>query len=76
MDYEKNFALPVTSVGQEYYKRPLWAHNFCVHDNVTDDVIRFLYAERYGAKGPNEVLSCLNQYIAELPPTEKAAHIC
>lgn len=75
MDYEKNFALPSTSVGQEYYKRQLWVHNFCIHDNVTDDVRMFLYAEHYAAKGPNEVLSCLNQYIAELPSTVKKLHI-
>ena len=44
MDYQKNLPLPLTGVSQEYYKRQLWIHNFCIHDNVTNDATMFLYA--------------------------------
>ena len=71
MDYEKNLPLPLTGVGQEYYKRQLWIHNFCIHDNVNDRATMFLYAEHYAAKGPNEVISLLDYYISSLPPTIK-----
>ena len=30
MDYERNLPLPLTGIGQEYYKRQLWVHNFCI----------------------------------------------
>ena len=52
MDYQKNLPLPLTGISQEYYKRQLWIHNFCIHDNVTNDATMFLYAEHYAKKGP------------------------
>lgn len=69
MDYEKNLPLPLTGIGQEYYKRQLWIHNFCIHNTVTDTANMYVYAEHYAAKGPNEVISCLDHYISKLPPT-------
>ena len=36
MDFQKNIPLPLTGVWQEYYKRQLWVHNFCIHDIVQD----------------------------------------
>ena len=34
MDYQKNMPLLLTGVSQEYHKRQLWIHNFCIHDTV------------------------------------------
>ena len=75
MDYQKNLPLPLTGVSQEYYKRQLWIHNLCIHDNVTNDATMFLYAEHYAKKRPNEVISCLNYYFDGLPPTICKVHI-
>ena len=75
MDYQKNLPLPLTGISQEYYKRQLWIHNFCIHDNVTNDATTFLYAEHYAKKGPNEVISCLNYYFDGLPTSISKVHI-
>ena len=75
MDFQKNLPLPVTNVSVEYYKRQLWVHNFCMHDNVNESATMFLYAENFAAKGPNEVLSCLEFYISMLDPGINKLHI-
>lgn len=70
LDYEKNLPLPLTGVGQEYYKRQLWLHNLCVHSMVMDHApYMYLYAEHYAGKGSNDVISCLDHYICHLPET-------
>ena len=46
-DYQKNLPLPLTSVSQEYYKRQLWLHNLCIHNNVTNHPTMFVYAEHF-----------------------------
>ena len=69
MDYEKNLPLPLTGVGQEYYKRQLWLHNLCIHSTVENQATMYVYAEHYAGKGANEVISCLDHYITQLPPT-------
>ena len=75
IDYQKNLPLPLTGLSQEYYKRQLWIHNFCIHDNVTNDATMFLYAEHYAKKGPNEVISCLNYYFDGLSTSISKVHI-
>ena len=75
IDYQKNSPLPLTGVSQEYCKRQLWIHNFCIHDNVTNDATMFLYAEHYVKKGPNEVISRLNYYFDGLPTSISKVHI-
>ena len=50
MDYQKNLPLLLTGISQEYYKRQLWIHNFCIHDNVTNDATMFLYTQHYAKK--------------------------
>ena len=67
IDYQKNLTLPLIGVSQEYCKRQLWIHNFCIHDNATSDATMFFYAKHYAKKGPNEVILCLNYYFDGLP---------
>lgn len=68
MDFEKNLPLPLTGIGQEYYKRQLWLHNLCIHSMVRDQApFMYLYAEHYAGKGPNDVIACLDHYIKQLP---------
>ena len=71
----KNLPLPLTGIGQEYYKRQLWLHNFCIHDTVQEKATMYLYGEHYAAKGPNDVISCLNHYVSTLPASVKELHI-
>ena len=46
MDYQKNLPLPLTGVGQEYFKRQLWIHNFCIHDMANDTATMKLLRRR------------------------------
>ena len=75
MNFQKNLPLPLTNIGQEYYKRQLWLHNFCIHDNVNNHAWMFLYSENFAAKGPNEVISCLDFYINRLSSKIRKQHI-
>lgn len=75
MDYQKNLPLPLTGIGQEYYKRQLWLHNLGMHDVGTKKATMFVYAEHYAKKGPNETISCLKYYISQLSVHVKHLHI-
>ena len=75
MDYQKHMPLPLIGVSQEYYKRQLWIHNFCIHDTVQDQATMFVYAENYTGKGANKVVSCLDFYIRLLPSETTKLHI-
>ena len=69
MDYKKNLALNLIGIGQEYYKCQLWIQNLYIQDNVNDTANMYLYTEHFAAKGPNEVISCLDHYISGLSAT-------
>lgn len=71
MDFEKNLLLPLTGIGQEYYKWQLWVHNLCIHDCISGGAHMYLHAEHYAGKGPNDVISCLQHYMTTLPQTTK-----
>lgn len=76
IDYEKNLPLPVTGVGPEYYKRQLWLHNFCIKDLVSGESTMYLYSETFAKKGPNETISCLEDYLKNVAGAElKELHI-
>ena len=42
---------------------------------VDDDATMYLYSEHYAGKGPNEVISCLDDYIKDLPQSVTALHL-
>ena len=75
IDFQNNLPIPLTGVSQEYYKKQLWLHNFCIHDNVNNCATMYIYAEHYAAKRPNEVILCLNHYITGLPARITKLHI-
>lgn len=64
-DYQKNLPLPVTNVQDEYYRRQLWLYNFGVHNIKENTACMYLYTENYAKKGPNEVISALDDYIKQ-----------
>jgi hypothetical protein len=69
VDYEKNFYLPVTNVGIEYYSRQLSLHNFCIHNMKNDNAFMFMYSENFAKKGPNETISFIQHYVQEFIET-------
>lgn len=71
LDFQKNLPLPVTNIGDEYYKRQLWLHNFGINNVVTNQATMFLFTENFATKGPNEVITALNFYIQKNKTKEK-----
>ena len=71
MDFQKNLPLPLTGVSQEFYKRQLWLHNFCIHDCIHENATMYLYVEHYAGNGPNEMISCLDHYLSTLTSNNK-----
>ncbi|CAG4953463.1 unnamed protein product [Parnassius apollo] len=63
IDFQKNLPLPVTNVGDEYYLRQLWMHNFGIQSLNDNTATMYLYTENYALKGPNEVISALSDFI-------------
>ena len=75
MDYQKNLPLPKTGVCQEFYRRQLWIHNFCTTDCISNQSTMYLYAEHFAGKGPNEVISCLDDCLNNMSPEIEKVHI-
>ncbi|CAG5015489.1 unnamed protein product [Parnassius apollo] len=62
-DIQKNLPLPVTNVTDEYYLRQLWLHNFGIHNLKENSATTYLFTENYAHKGPNEVITALDDYF-------------
>lgn len=62
-DFEKNLPLPVTNAQDEYYISQLWLHIFGIHNLKTHKATMYTYTENFAQKGPNEVITCLSDYI-------------
>ena len=63
-----NLPMPRTGVSQEYYRRQLWIHNFCIHECVEEKATMFLYSVsvfrnlcRQGSKWCNTLPAALRQ---------------
>lgn len=64
-DYQKNMPVPVTNIQDEYYLRQLWIHNLGIKNLATNQTTMYMYAEHFAHKGPNEVISCLHDFITQ-----------
>lgn len=62
-DYEKNLPLPVTNAQDEYYISQLWLHVFGIPNLRTHKTTMYTYTENFAQKEPNEVITCLSDYI-------------
>ncbi|KAK4873252.1 hypothetical protein RN001_015281 [Aquatica leii] len=64
-DYQKNLPVPVTNIGDEYYLRQLWIYNLGIHCLTTRKANMYMYAKHFARKGPNKVITCLQDYITQ-----------
>lgn len=62
-DYMQNLPLPVLPIQDVFYFHQLWIYALCVHNMKTGKATFYSYHEGQALKGPNEVVSCLNDYI-------------
>ena len=67
-DLQQNLPLPHVPVGNVFYLHQLWLYIFGVHSCGTNDVAMYCWPETI-AKGSDEVISYLNHFISQLPPT-------
>lgn len=75
-DYQKNLPVPVTNIADEYYLRQLWIHNLGIHCLTTGQASMYMYAEHFAQKGPNEVITCLQDYITQnQKPEQRILHL-
>ena len=65
--------LPLTNVGQEYYKQQLAVHNPGIHDTKTEEASRtmFVYPENFVHRGSYEISSMFDFYVRNLPENGK-----
>ncbi|XP_072400529.1 uncharacterized protein [Diabrotica undecimpunctata] len=62
-DFEQNMPLPHVPSGDVFYKRQLWFYPFCIHKGSVSKSYFYVFDEITGRKSPNEVISCLHDFI-------------
>jgi hypothetical protein len=70
-DYQKNLPVPMTNIADEYYLRQLWIHNLGIHCLQTGKPNMYMYVEHLAQKGPNEVITSLQDYITQYQKPEQ-----
>ena len=68
-DMEQGFSTPNTSTSTIFYKRKLSVYNLSVYSLGNGAGTCYLWSEVDGARGANEIGTCMNMYINCLPST-------
>ncbi|XP_047119817.1 uncharacterized protein LOC124802842 [Schistocerca piceifrons] len=75
MDIQQTFPTPKLTVGPAFYKRKIWTYNYGIHDCGPNKGYMFLWIEKDGGWGSDEVGSCLLKYLEIINPQTKHLHI-
>lgn len=71
-DYMQNLPLPNIPVQEIFYMCQLWVNVFSIHDMKTNKPKIYIYHKGVANKSPDEICSCLQNYIEkEIPSTVK-----
>lgn len=66
-DLQQNLPLPLTSIGEAFYCRQLWFHNFAVvnvgREQSPKNVWLYSWLETQAGRGSNEIISALMNYL-------------
>ena len=71
-DLQQNLPVPTLTHGSMFYLRQLWVYNFGIHDCSKDTAVMCMWDETIAGRGSNEIISCLMQYISNLPASVKS----
>lgn len=71
-DLQQNLPVPTLSHGPMFYLRQLWVYNFGIHNCSKDRAVMCMWDETIAGRGANEIISCLMQYLSNMPQTIKA----
>ncbi|XP_049782640.1 uncharacterized protein LOC126184308 [Schistocerca cancellata] len=75
MDMQQTFPTHKLTVGPAFYKRKIWTYNYGTHDCGSNKDYMFLWSEKDGGRGSDEVGSCLLKYLEITNPQTKHLHI-
>jgi len=67
-DFEKNFVLPITGIGREYFCSHLNVYNLGFQNLQTDDSVMCMYPQNFAHKAANEVCSLFLWYVRNHVP--------
>jgi len=67
-DYQKNFVLPLTGIGKEYFSSHLNIYNLGFQNLATEHAVMVMYPQHYAHKSANEVASLLEYYCENFVP--------
>ena len=66
-DLMQNLPVPTLTHGSMFYLRQLWVYNFGIHNTTSSSVSMYMWNESVAGRGADEICSCLQQYIQQLP---------
>ena len=66
-DFQQNLPLPSIPVGEVFFMHQLWLYVFGIHDCGKNDASMYCRPETISRRGSDEVISCLNHFISNLP---------
>ena len=67
-DMMQNLPVPTLTHNSMFYLRQMWVYNFGIHDCGANTATMCMWGEMLAGRGADEICSCLQQYISNLPP--------
>ena len=74
-DFQQNFPLPHLPVGDLFYMQQLWMYIFGIHSCGHNEVSMYCWPEVLARRGSDEVISCLNHFLSDIPATVDTLHL-
>ena len=70
-DFHQNLPLFHIPIGELFYMQQLWLYVFGVHSCSDNRVRMYCWLETLAKKGSDEVISCLQHFLSQIPATIK-----